>query len=78
MHRLGDRDAAARGDHGLGLPGARRQGGDGGATTPRGGTATFVCAVAPESVVAVMVAVTGRGVVLVSTRAPGDTPDAVD
>ena len=29
VHRLGDRHAAARGDHGLGLPGARRGGGDG-------------------------------------------------
>src|ERR1700722_4887104 len=49
-----------------------------GATTPRGGTAAAACAVAPESEMAGMSAVTGLAVVLVSTRKPGDTPPAVD
>ena len=50
----------------------------GGATTPRAGTDTAACTVAPVSVTAVMPAVTARAVVLVSTRNPGDTPDATD
>ena len=53
-------------------------GGMSGVATPLAGTATAACAVAPESVTAVMAAVTGRVVVLVSTRDPGDTPPAVD
>ena len=49
-----------------------------GATAARGGTAVAACAVAPVSDMAVMSAVTGFAVVLVSTRKPGDTPPAVD
>ncbi len=52
--------------------------GMGGTATPLAGTTTAACPVAPESVTAVMVAVTGRAVVLVSTSEPGDTPPAVD
>ena len=48
-----------------------------GTTTPWAGTATAVCAVAPESVVVVMPALTVLVVVLVSTREPGDAPAAV-
>ena len=46
--------------------------------TPCAGTAAVVLAVAPESDVAVMLAVTGLAVVLVSTRKPGAAPPAVD
>ena len=49
-----------------------------GATTPYAGIAAAVCAVAPESDVAVMSAVTDFEVVLVRTRKPGDTPPAAD
>src|SRR3984957_1851876 len=52
--------------------------GTAGVTTPCAGTAAVVSAVAPESDVAVMAAVTGLAVVLVSTRKPGDAPAAVD
>ncbi len=50
----------------------------GGTTTPWAGTATAACTVAPVSVTAVMPAVMGLDVVLVSTRKPGATPDAMD
>ena len=49
-----------------------------GATVARGGTAVATWAVAPVSDMALMSAVTGFAVVLVSTRKPGDTPPAVD
>ena len=49
-----------------------------GVATPPAGTPTAACAVAPLSVTAVIVAVTGRVAVLVRMRKPGDTPPAVD
>src|SRR5580658_10515087 len=48
--------------------------GTAGVATPCAGTAAVVLAVAPESDVAVMPAVTGLAVVLVSTRKPGAAP----
>ena len=51
--------------------------GTAGVTTPYAGTAAVVSAVAPEFDVAVMSAVTGFAIVLVSTRKPGDPPPAV-
>jgi hypothetical protein len=49
-----------------------------GDTTPSPGTLTVACTEAPASLTAVMLAVTGAAVVLVSTRAPGAEPVAVD
>jgi hypothetical protein len=52
--------------------------GTAGVTTPCAGTAATVLAVAPESDVAVMSAVTVLAVVLVKTKKPGDAPPATD
>ena len=49
-----------------------------GVTTARAGTSTAVCTVAPASLTAVMAAATGRAVVLVRIRKPGEMPDPVD
>jgi hypothetical protein len=50
----------------------------GGDATLSPGTLTVECTKAPASLTAVMLAVTGPGVVLVSTSAPGAEPVAVD
>jgi hypothetical protein len=52
--------------------------GTGGDTTLSPGTLAVTCSLAPESLTAVMLAVTGNGVVLVSTIVPSAGPFAVD
>ena len=79
VHRLGHGDAATREDHRLGLPRARREGGDGRRhdAVGRDGDGR-PCSEAPPSLTDVIVPLTERAVVLVRTRKPGDTPEALD